>query len=54
MRIIALPPSGLICIAAVTKFFRMPWPIPKKSPIGHSTLGSRQPSQYISITIFRG
>jgi len=36
------------------KFFRMPWPMPKKSPIGHSTLGSRQPSQYISSTSRRG
>jgi hypothetical protein len=40
-----LPSCGLICSGSEAKLRRKPKPIPKKSPIGDSTLGELSPSQ---------
>ena len=49
----ARPSSGLICRGSETKFFVRPCPIPKKSPIGVSTLGFSSPSHHIRSRILR-
>ncbi len=36
------------------KFFRIPWPMPKKSPMGTSMEGSLSPSHHARRTILRG
>jgi hypothetical protein len=42
---IPLPSCGLICSGSEAKLRRKPKPIPKKSPMGDSTLGELSPSQ---------
>jgi len=47
------PSCGLIVSGSDQKFFTIPWPIPKKSPIGASTHGAEAPSQYARSTVVR-
>jgi len=48
-----LPSCGLIASGSDQKFLTMPWPMPKKSPMGASTQGAGELSQYMRSTVVR-